>query len=100
MVETKFTPGPWRISRFAETSVETLEDRGICNTGGYQQNFDTDRVFAENLANARLVAAAPDLFEALTIFVLHYPPGINPFLDQAAVKGCKALAKAAGQECV
>ena len=64
MSESKFTPGPWRLSKFSETTVEA-GDRGICSTGGYQQNFDTERVYSENRANARLIASAPDLLEAL-----------------------------------
>jgi uncharacterized membrane protein YccC len=59
------TKGPWRVSRLTETTVENSHGRGVCSTGGYQQNFDTERVYQENRANARLIAAAPDMYEAL-----------------------------------
>ncbi len=65
MGEHDFTPGPWLISSISKTTVENRSGRGICSTGGYQQNFDTERVYRENLANARLIAAVPDLLEAL-----------------------------------
>ena len=64
MGERAHTPGPWRISKLTETAVEDGDGRGICSTGGYQQNFDTERVYQENRANARLIAAAPDLLDA------------------------------------
>lgn len=67
MVERAHTPGPWLISSITETAVENASGRGICSTGGYQQNFDTERVYRENIANARLIAAAPDMFEALCL---------------------------------
>lgn len=74
----KFTRGPWRISRISQTTVEA-GDRGICSTGGYQQNFDSERIYAENIANGRLIAAAPDMFEALK--------AVNKLIAEAAMTG-------------
>ena len=58
MIDTKHTPGPWEISRDAVPE-------------GYTQNTvyaerDGERVATafRNDANARLIAAAPDLLEA------------------------------------
>lgn len=45
-------------------------------------------------ANLRLIAAAPDLVEALKLFRDHYPAGINPWLDEACTKARAALSKA------
>jgi hypothetical protein len=56
------TPGPWGIGRHANTMIEAGErGRGIASSGGYQQNFDGERIRSENIANATLIAMAPDL---------------------------------------
>lgn len=74
--ETKFTPGPWRIAEDASEAsfcwwagepdhrcvVVTVDDspgEGICSTN--DDGLPTD----EDLANAHLIAAAPDLYAAL-----------------------------------
>lgn len=67
MTETKWTPGPWqalfeqglRADFYHIRSVEHPDWR-IC-TGPNWANEHT----AENIANAHLIAAAPDLYEAL-----------------------------------
>lgn len=64
------TPGPWRISRHASTHVVGADDRGICSAGGYTRNtIDADVLLAENEANARLIALAPEMYEALASMV-------------------------------
>jgi hypothetical protein len=50
-----------------------------------------------SLANARLIAAAPDLLEALMTFEIHYPGGINPYLDSAYRMAIDAIRKATGK---
>lgn len=45
---------------------------------------------------ARLMAAAPDMYEALTEFRAHYTHGVNPYLDEAFSKAVDALSKAGG----
>ncbi|ELY4601548.1 hypothetical protein SM003_004238 [Cronobacter malonaticus] len=93
MKEFKGTPGPW-----------TGKDVGICrqDRAGLQLGFimthDENRV-AECAANARLIAAAPDLLEALQDFVDLFPDVIDgdaimPALDKAYA----AIAKAIGEE--
>ncbi len=49
---------------------------------------------ATQLANARLMAASPDMFEVVRQFVAHYPVGINPNLDEAYWPLCQ-VARAA-----
>ncbi len=63
MSETKWTPGPWAI-RY-QFNVYGAGDRLAANTGGHSDNRDPDGGTAENKANAALVSAAPDLYEAL-----------------------------------
>jgi hypothetical protein len=56
------TPGPWLISDFDEQVVYVKLDEGepaICATGTTE--FSPTRPIGERLANARLIAAAPDL---------------------------------------
>lgn len=65
-MSTKHTPGPWAISPRVSTLVVAANDRGICTTGGYSNNqIDPEILFQENEANARLIASAPAMFEAL-----------------------------------
>ena len=56
------TPGPWRQAGYAVIRGEGTEEERIAIAGDY----DTDDVSATHLANARLIAAAPDLLAALT----------------------------------
>jgi hypothetical protein len=60
---SKHTPGPWET--FKEHNVRDVHDhRGVATCGGYSQNWNEDIVYQENIANARLIAAAPELLEA------------------------------------
>lgn len=55
------TPGPWTISRYAETHVSAVS-RPVCSAGGYSDNSRRpEDVRDENVANTRLIAAAPTL---------------------------------------
>lgn len=69
MSEMKFTPGPWLAGRegYNEGVVYSMYD-GICQVFGVPMNAWADDVgseFSEGMANARLIASAPDLYEAL-----------------------------------
>ncbi len=59
---TKHTPGPWKIDENNELPLAVIQDheegQGICELETV--SFDTD----ETQANARLIAAAPELLEA------------------------------------
>lgn len=57
MSETKHTPGPWNICE--DVNSEGLTGDLICTLN------DDERDVGESEANARLVAAAPDMLEAL-----------------------------------
>lgn len=55
------TPGPWAISRYAETHISAVS-RPVCSAGGYSDNSRRpEDVRDENVANTRLIAAAPKL---------------------------------------
>lgn len=107
MGEPKFTPGPW---------VETLETRScdICTIYSVSPRSTPEpeaqcwlyiiapeslyRDEQEQDANARLIAAAPDLYEALAEMVSTYreggPDDSEPSMVRAALA---ALAKARGE---
>ena len=70
--KTKHTPGPWRAEEVfpgggPEFSIKAAgKDYHVCGCGAYQHShpaasFTRD----EGQANARLIAAAPELLEAL-----------------------------------
>ena len=59
---SKPTPGPWTI-KYAYNVM--AGGRAVANAGIHSNNCDDRRVEEENKANARLIAAAPELLEAL-----------------------------------
>ncbi len=61
----KFTPGPWSMD--STGSVVNASGGYVAEAFDGLPGSDTDQEIAS--ANARLVAAAPELFEALTLFV-------------------------------
>jgi len=74
------TPGPWTIQGSSINNVERREN--IC-----QWHVDIDKQPADHQANARLIAAAPDLLAALEYITsnsenmrdnhMAYPKGID-----------------------
>jgi len=71
---TKHTPGPWRVitddDEYLPGEMSDFIDIGHCCFSAHavtalQKNYNHDSA-EEHLANARLIAAAPDLLEALS----------------------------------
>lgn len=62
MRETRFTPGPWHVE-FGPIGGWTISDDangfGLCTRAPWPNRAE------ESAANANLIAAAPDLYEAL-----------------------------------
>ena len=54
------TPGPWKLSRTVDGFLAVAGPRGrnVCSVGA-------DELFPDIIHNAHLIAAAPDLLEAL-----------------------------------
>ena len=92
---TDFTPGPWTWNPGKGSDQGSIEP-DICWFGDDTTYYPTGGE-PPNDANARLIAAAPDLLAALGRFVAHYPSGINPMLDDAAIEARTAIAKAKGK---
>ena len=93
------TPGPWSIVPiFGLCNVTGADDRSICSTGGYSNNvLDSGAVRAENEANARLVAAAPELLAACQAFVDRFDGGSRADTDYVADMMRTAIIKAIGE---
>lgn len=75
MSDTKFTPGPWSFSRWEQWGntrfyVAQADDAPYTPNYSYVATLIAETVSGERVAvqeaNARLIAAAPELFEALT----------------------------------
>ena len=92
MSETKFTPGPWkRKDNFVYSPMSDEDDTlfvsiAVACTG-----------IAPAIVNANLIAAAPDMYEALE--TIERVAGIGMMEDDPArVKARDALRKARGEE--
>ena len=86
------TPGPWKAN-FA-ISGEVYIFGGDRN---FARVFDEWRDEANQEANARLIAAAPDLLEALEA-IMRYPKISEYVGSELANKADAALAKARGEK--
>lgn len=109
MAETKWSPGPWRVADDAAEAdfswwkesdplcvVVTVDDapgKGICSTN--DDGIPTD----EDIANAQLIAAAPDLYAALEAVLAESgdPNAATGEYDTTAGRAYRALAKARGE---
>lgn len=93
----KHTPGPWeakpKVSDHKRFVIWSNKEAGaaVCETSNWlNEDFD------EIKANAYLIAAAPDLFEALDRFVGWHLLDIEP--SQLLREAQQALAKARGDQ--
>lgn len=83
MSETKHTPGPWHITNHGTVDAADRQIASVHNGG------------IMNMGNARLIAAAPDLLEALgALLKTAYAGGL--LIGEAHQMAEKAIAKATG----
>lgn len=62
----KGTPGPWGPHPWAHACVISSDEILIANCGGHASNMrDQGELIAEQEANARLIAVAPEMLEVL-----------------------------------
>lgn len=94
-MKTKYTPGPW------VATGTTVSEQASYGTGnrvvaecGQSTNGETD------LANARLIAAAPELLEALRSLhrFVHDQVGMGLVPESIDSAVCAAIAKAEGSD--
>lgn len=83
----KHTPGPWTVGGDNVVYDEKHRDP-ICDT-----SFRCDEVSS---ANSKLIAAAPDLLEALEEIMSSYDP-YEPICEENAQLARKAIARARGE---
>ena len=62
MSNTKHTLGEWKISAPIKGYVNSIMNEGICIADLPDVEITTDNI-GENIANAKLIAAAPDMFD-------------------------------------
>ena len=107
---SKHTPGPWRVAidddgnplsgRPSISASEEL-DCGIVHWDGFKQKYwQSARGEKEMHANARLIAAAPELLDALERiagFTLSKFMGPHDMALECVNVACAAIAKAEGQ---
>lgn len=97
MSNAKFTPGPWSVAgkeygwdHFAAVVTPT----GIvanCHIASLSRSHE------QTAADAHLIAAAPELYEALEALMADWPADHLPARD-TCVKAAIALAKARGEQ--
>jgi len=87
-METKHTPGPWDVCEDDINVYAPNSDTAITNQ---DHICAPDKV--EAAANARLIAAAPELLEALRVLLAH---GGTAYEAHAKEKAREAIAKADG----
>lgn len=93
---SKHTPGPWFVchkSPFIVRAGDDISGRHIAHIGpaNYTPRFDIDE------PNARLIAAAPDLLDALERLVSAARDADHGYMDQAIDNAESAISKARGQ---
>lgn len=105
-MEAKHTPGPWRLS-------ETASDSVVCDVNSGHDHPDViayygGHLIAESIhndANRALIAAAPDLLQALIEITDDYADrfdlddkGTNTGIKSAIKRSREAISKATGAE--
>jgi len=98
----KHTPGPWVVT--VERTIPVLTNVGSGSYGSVCSTHARRPDVRENEDNARLIAAAPDLLEALrsALFTIEHRNGIRHRLDLFTAdereKLASALRKATGDD--
>ncbi len=111
MSNAKHTPGPWAFSRsddFGDARFYVAQQDGAPYTPNYSdvatliaETVSGERVFIQE-ANARLIAAAPELLEALVLMVRTHDEPAETLLQETKEqqwleKARAAIAKATGE---
>lgn len=95
MNQFKGTQGPWKVVINDDNTPDIISDSGV--EIAYTPTYNGDKT--EQLANARLIAAAPELLEALQLCeeFMSYLPSTG-FDGLARIEGAReAIKKAIGE---
>ena len=103
---SKHTPGPWVIGNDGyNANTVCAGNTGVCQMYGVPMNARVDDVgerYAVGMANARLISAAPDMYEALSL-LMRIMQAEDPWdrenlgsMNEACMKARAALSKAQG----
>ncbi len=86
----KHTPGPWALHE-GKTAVNGADGRLVASCGflPYRNKWDSE-------ANARLIASAPDLLEALELIIFDIEC-LEPIKKHHLEEAYEAIAKAKGE---
>lgn len=92
---SKFTKGPWLINLNCYNLVEGYLDEypSIVNSEDFTVCQICDLDIDESLADAHLIAAAPEMYEALNNII----NDCSGFMDEYLEPAIEALAKARGE---
>lgn len=106
MMDTKHTPGPWKASRTPHDQDSTSEISGEKKDGNavayvvnhWDEVEGNGEDTPETLANAALIAAAPDLLKALESLLRQTadPDPIHPAWAESRRRATEAIAQAMG----
>ena len=97
MIKPKHTPGPWTVELAEGVRVLDANGRRVASVSLLSWKLAEPRSEAEICMNAQLIAAAPDLYEALEAIQkarFHPDPGE---MSEANNMAAAALAKARGE---
>jgi hypothetical protein len=97
---TQHTPGPWEWVENAPGQYGSGKWLGSNSGMVFDYAGCGSHECDVSEANARLIAAAPELVEALYAILIssfHDVENISPHMQQAANKACAAIAKATGK---
>ena len=86
------TKGPWRLEKAHDDYILLHKNIWFMNLIGRWYPSEVER--QEHEANARLIAAAPDLLEALKRLVAYAKGDEDLLVDEPLLKGIEAIQKA------
>lgn len=94
MKEFKGTPGEWFVNKVSDKFIDARLENGKVQSVAWCGDVDV----GDRMANVNLIAAAPDLLEALLIIVnMDYQP-TDDESDKVYLKARAAISKALGEE--
>lgn len=98
-MSSKHTPGPWVVTPHPDTHVDVFGVGEIMDDKEMQYALSHTFCYQNAEANARLIAAAPELLEALKDLIGWVPGGVHFHTDapqKAVERASAAIAKATG----